>query len=168
MWYGCVLSISDAISGNSFQDSFAKPNIDRSFTSVKYWEYVGVVARSPSDAHVGYGWLENSSITQCYLHSIPILSPDAGSWCYGWCRQSFLGWEKMLSIQKDLNTWFKTVDQLVTSCIQQANRSSLLFDSAFVRHSTGTGNLVSMWLLSALWNTIIHESSVLWFAVVSL
>lgn len=65
---------------------------------------------------------------QCYLHSLPILSPDAGNWCLWLCRQSFLGWKKMFSIQKDINTWFETVNCLVTSCIEWANRSHLSFD----------------------------------------
>lgn len=94
MWCGCVQSISDAISGNSFQDSFAQPNIDQSFTSVKYWEDVGVVARSPSDAHVGYGWLENSSITQCYLHSVPSSPQMLAVGATGGADKAFLGGKK--------------------------------------------------------------------------
>lgn len=55
---------------------------------------MGVVARSPSDAHVGYGWLENSSITQCYLHSVPSSPQMLAVGATGGADKAFLGGKK--------------------------------------------------------------------------
>lgn len=50
MRYRCIKNISEAISGNGFQDCFAELNFVHGFSSVKYREDVGVVAPSTSDA----------------------------------------------------------------------------------------------------------------------